>query len=241
MLSSVSVPWVRQRSESVDQGEAVHMVAHAPVIAVDHDGDLCGVRFHERSMGTIDVADDLVDDYYRALIEFTVRIRSSDFQWEHGLLPGEAIVFDNQRVLHGRSGFDGDPGRRHLRLCTVDRDQVHSNLRLLRAEFAPGTEEQKLTAGKPLVTLAVVTGANRGIGLAIASGLVTAGHHVIMTGRSAATIDAAAAAVRAVAAESRADARTSARPRGSSSMSPATTTSDAWLGHLRRSARSASS
>ncbi len=147
LLSTVSVPWIRRRSESVDQGEAVHMVAHAPVIAVDGDGDVCGIRFHERSMDTIDLAAELIDDFYRALIEFTIRIRSSEFQWEHGLLPGEAIAFDNQRVLHGRSEFDGDPGRRHLRLCTVDRDQVHSALRLLRVEFAPGTEEEKLTAG----------------------------------------------------------------------------------------------
>lgn len=34
------------------------------------------------------------------------------------------------------------------------------------------------------MTLAVVTGANRGIGRAIASGLVRAGHHVVMSGRS---------------------------------------------------------
>jgi len=42
------------------------------------------------------------------------------------------------------------------------------------------------------VTLAVVTGANRGIGRAIAAGLVQAGHHVVMTGRSAEAIRAAA-------------------------------------------------
>ena len=98
-------------------------------------------------MGTLDIDPDLVDAYYLALIEFTVRIRSSDFQWQHGLQLGEALVFDNQRVLHGRTAFDGDPGRRHLRLCTVDRDQVHSALRLLRADFAPETEHEKLPVG----------------------------------------------------------------------------------------------
>lgn len=147
LLQSVAVPWVRHRTESVDQGEAVHLVAHAPIIAVDRDGELCGIRFHERSMGTLDIDPDLMDDYYRALIEFTSRIRSPAFQWEYGLAPGDAIVFDNQRVLHGRTGFDGDPGRRHLRLCTVDRDQVHSTLRLLRAELDPGHEHDKLPAG----------------------------------------------------------------------------------------------
>lgn len=43
------------------------------------------------------------------------------------------------------------------------------------------------------MTLAVVTGANRGIGRAIAEGLVTAGHHVVMTARNAAAAEAAAA------------------------------------------------
>ena len=147
LLTSVAVPWVRHRTESVDQGEAVHLIAHAPVIALDRDGAIAGVRFHERSMGTLDIAPELMDGYYRALVEFTKRIRSAEFQWEHGLQPGEAIVFDNQRVLHGRTAFDGDPGRRHLRLCTVDRDQVHSALRLLRERMAPGTEHLKLPVG----------------------------------------------------------------------------------------------
>ena len=147
LLTSVAVPWVRHRTESVDQGEAVHLVAHAPVISLDRDGAIAGVRFHERSMGTLDIAPDLMDGYYRALIEFTKRIRNTDFQWEHGLRPGEAIVFDNQRVLHGRTAFDGDPGRRHLQLCTVDREQVHSTLRLLREQHATGTEHQKLPVG----------------------------------------------------------------------------------------------
>ena len=47
------------------------------------------------------------------------------------------------------------------------------------------------------MTVAVVTGANRGIGLAIAAGLVEAGHHVVLTGRSA---DAARDAARKVGA-----------------------------------------
>lgn len=146
LLTSVAVPWVRHRTESVDQGEAVHLVAPAPVISLDRDGDIAGIRFHERSMGTLDIAPELMDGYYRALIEFTTRIRRSDYQWERGLAPGDALVFDNQRVLHGRTAFDGDPGRRHLRLCTVDRDQVHSGLRLLREQRA-GAEHGKLPVG----------------------------------------------------------------------------------------------
>ncbi len=47
----------------------------------------------------------------------------------------------------------------------------------------------------PVSNLAVVTGANRGIGRAIAEGLVVAGHHVVMTGRRAQVIRAVAVEV----------------------------------------------
>lgn len=43
--------------------------------------------------------------------------------------------------------------------------------------------------------VAVVTGAGRGIGRAIAAGLVDAGHHVVVTGRDRASIENAAAAL----------------------------------------------
>lgn len=42
------------------------------------------------------------------------------------------------------------------------------------------------------MTAPVVAGANRGIGRAIAAGLVEAGHRVVMTGRSAESIEEAA-------------------------------------------------
>lgn len=52
------------------------------------------------------------------------------------------------------------------------------------------------------MTVAVVTGANRGIGRAIAEGLVRAGHHVVMTGRDGAAIETAALEVNQLGAGS---------------------------------------
>ena len=41
---------------------------------------------------------------------------------------------DNQRVLHARTAF---AGRRHIRQCHVDRDEVFSRLRLLSRDRRP--------------------------------------------------------------------------------------------------------
>ncbi len=132
LLATVAIPYIRRRTESVDQGEDVDMVAYGPVLSVA-DGELMGVRFHERSTGVFDLPADIVDDYYLAFRAFAEKVRDPAYQFDHRLADGEAFVFDNQRVLHGRTGYESDTGgRRHIRLCTVDRDQVHSRLRRLK-------------------------------------------------------------------------------------------------------------
>lgn len=155
LLTETSVPFVRHRTESVDQGEDVHLLAHGPIISVDRDYEISGIRFHERSMAPLDLDPAVVGDFYRALITFTTEVNNPGRAVQFRLEPGEAIVYDNQRVLHGRTAFGssaaeggtGESGRRHLRLCTVDRDQFHSRLRRLREiHERPGVDE-RLSSG----------------------------------------------------------------------------------------------
>ncbi len=147
VLSTVNVPFVHRRHDAVEQGGDVHLRAEAPIIAVDAGGRVCGIRFHERSMATMTLDPDLAERFYLALMRFCRAVRGDEFAWRRQLAVGEALVYDNQRVLHGRTGFEGAQTRRHLRLCTIDRDQVHSRLRRLRERYAPGTECAPLPAG----------------------------------------------------------------------------------------------
>lgn len=143
LLAEVSVPFIRHRTESVDQGEDVHLLAHAPIITLDRDREIAGIRFHERSMAPFDIDPAIMGDYYRAYIEFTRRINDPANAIQFKLQPGQAVVYDNQRALHGRTAFGPEGGRRHLRLCTIDRDQFHSRLRRLREEHdRPGVHER---------------------------------------------------------------------------------------------------
>ena len=152
LLSETSVPFVRHRTESVDQGEDVHLLAHSPVISVDRDYEISGIRFHERSLSPLDVAPDVMGDYYRALIRFAKDVNDPSRTVMFRLQPGEAIVYDNQRVLHGRTAFSApadseEVSRRHLRLCTIDRDQFHSRLRRLRADHERPHANERLSSG----------------------------------------------------------------------------------------------
>ena len=46
--------------------------------------------------------------------------------------PGDLVGFDNRRILHGRDAFDPAAGRRRLRGCYLDHDDLFSRLRVLR-------------------------------------------------------------------------------------------------------------
>ncbi len=67
---------------------------------------------------------------YDALRIFAEVATSRELQIRYPFRPGDLIIFDNRRVLHGRDAFEGR-GERHLRGCYIDHDDVYSRLRVL--------------------------------------------------------------------------------------------------------------
>ena len=103
----------------------------APVVRLDSDG-----RFVEHRLVNIlrlfpDMAHDQVDTAYRALRHFTRVADDPRFSISFPFEPGDCVIFDNRRMLHGREAFDPRSGDRHLRGCYVDHDDLWSRLRML--------------------------------------------------------------------------------------------------------------
>jgi gamma-butyrobetaine dioxygenase len=69
--------------------------------------------------------------YNRAYRAYLRLVQAPRYQATFRLRPGEMMVFDNRRVLHGREAFDPNSGPRHLHGFYVSRDAVRSRLRLL--------------------------------------------------------------------------------------------------------------
>ena len=61
--------------------------------------------------------------------------------------PGECAIYDNHRVMHSRTGFEGANGVRHFRQCHIDREDLHSRLRLLGAALGRVVPEEQITRG----------------------------------------------------------------------------------------------
>ena len=73
-----------------------------------------------------------LDAYYRARRLFDQRLRAPDFEIRFLLKTGDLVMFDNCRLLHGRTGFDPAEGLRHLQGAYIDIDGPRSLCRVLR-------------------------------------------------------------------------------------------------------------
>lgn len=124
LLKRVPVPW-----RFHDQANDIRR--HRAIIAEDTDGRLDYFVFNAHIADVPDMDAGLLYDFYSAYQKLMRRIRDPKYAVRYGLAPGEMVIFDNSRVLHGRTGFDPQSGDRHLRGYYIERNEVDSRIRVL--------------------------------------------------------------------------------------------------------------
>jgi alpha-ketoglutarate-dependent taurine dioxygenase len=119
---------VSYRFDSAD----AHVSALAPMIGVDAAGFVREIRFNNRSLRVPAL---LVDDarrFYAAYRTFAELVLDPAAQLNLRLAPGDCLIFDNTRILHARTAFEG-VGARHLQGTYADIDGLLSTLATLEA------------------------------------------------------------------------------------------------------------
>lgn len=107
-----------------------------PLISVDFEGRLKSVHFNNRSFAGINVPVELVEPWYEAYRNFAQIMKQPERALIFRLVPGDLLVMQNERALHGRTAFDASLGRRQLQGCYVDKDGLESRMRVLRRQIA---------------------------------------------------------------------------------------------------------
>jgi len=133
ILAHTAVPF-RYRSRQAE------LWAERPLIQLDCRGAVVAVHYNSRSIAPLRLPADQCRAFYAAYRRFGALLREARFQLSTLMQPGELAVFDNQRILHGRTGFASARHARHLRGCYLTRDSVYSETALLRRQRAV-TEE----------------------------------------------------------------------------------------------------
>jgi gamma-butyrobetaine dioxygenase len=127
-LSSTAVPF-RYRSKDAD------LYAERPLIQLRCDGQVSAVHYNNRSIAPLAAGHHRTEAFYAAYRRFAELLKQSSFQMRYRLKAGELVLFDNQRILHGRTAFTSARHPRHLRGCYLTRDSVYSETALLRSRL----------------------------------------------------------------------------------------------------------
>lgn len=117
------------------------------VISVAADGAFEGIRFNGNSFEQLELPADMIEPTYRALEIFESILYDRSLWWQPLLQPGDLLLVDNQRALHGREAFDPAGGERHLQSCSVDRDDFHMQYRRMAKQQGVLGWDDRLAAG----------------------------------------------------------------------------------------------
>lgn len=104
MLSRVNV----HGHASGNEGISIQSYRGFPVL--EHDpatGALLRVRWNSSDRAGIELPIEDVGVWYEAARKFDALLKKKGNEYWEQLTPGRVLVFDNWRVLHGRSGFTG--------------------------------------------------------------------------------------------------------------------------------------
>lgn len=108
---------------------------------MDSDGTISGARLNERQITPLDLPSDQIGPCYTALRRIFDIVYDPDLRLTFKLKTGEGLLFNNQRVLHGRTEFTPEDPARSVLTTSIDLEEFHSTLRMLHASV----EDEGLT------------------------------------------------------------------------------------------------
>lgn len=132
-------PSFRYRDAGID------LESEGPLIQVDSQGEPVQVRYSNRTERIPALPPETLEAYYAARHAFYQLITGDELTLHLKLEPGQMLIIDNYRLLHGRNAFELAEGIRHMRQGYVDRDSTLGRLRILRQHFRTSRDLGELT------------------------------------------------------------------------------------------------
>ena len=124
---------IKVRFQFID--DSVVLEDWAEMIQLDESGEFKQVRFSPR-LDFVPLMDkEKLDLYYAARKKISELYNSDQYRIEFKLLPGDLLMMDNHRLLHGRTVYDANEGKRFLQGCYIDYDSTEGKLKHLKRKF----------------------------------------------------------------------------------------------------------
>jgi alpha-ketoglutarate-dependent taurine dioxygenase len=111
------------------QNAEVDLVAERAMLELDTQGQFRAIYYNDRSIEPLPLKGPRLKKFYAAYGQLARLLNEAARSVACRLQPGDLVLFDNTRVLHGRTAFIG--GERRLQGCYVDADGLYSSLAVL--------------------------------------------------------------------------------------------------------------
>jgi len=165
-LTKCPATFVKQRNEACMTYRRPHITLAEESCSI-FDREITAVHWSPPFEGPLCLPSEDVDEYYEAYADFERLVTADldvpcekdlasyadEFTWKRKLKPGEVLVFNNQRMLHGRNGFTvangvvPEDGRRHLVGCYTNIDDTLNTYRVGLRERQPHMSVSLLNVG----------------------------------------------------------------------------------------------
>ncbi|MDE2263499.1 MAG: TauD/TfdA family dioxygenase [Gammaproteobacteria bacterium] len=121
------------RFRFIDANE--ELIERRPIVQRDLGGQITGVHYSPRLdfLPLLDPA--TTRRFQRARRRLSELFADPRFELRFPLRAGELMMFNNSRVLHGRTAYDPNEGHRHLQGCYIDLDGPRSLYRTLKRKL----------------------------------------------------------------------------------------------------------
>ena len=124
---------IKVRFQFIDQ--SVVLEDWAEMIQLDDFGNFKQVRFSPRLDFIPLMEKERLDLYYSARKKISELYNSNNYRIEFKLQPGDLLMMDNHRLLHGRTTYNTSEGNRFLQGCYIDYDSTEGKLKYLKRKF----------------------------------------------------------------------------------------------------------
>ena len=108
-------------------GDGVILEAKRPIIKLDDNNHINQISFNNYDRAPFRLDPELTKIFYEAISLFDNLANSKQYQWRHILKPGELLIFNNWRVLHGRGSFNG---KRKMKGCYINKEDFDSSCKI---------------------------------------------------------------------------------------------------------------
>ena len=124
---------IKVRFQFIDR--SVVLEDWAEMIQLDENGKFKQVRFSPRLDFVPLMEKEKLDLYYSARKKISELYNSDTYRIEFKLQPGDLLMMDNHRLLHGRTTYNANEGNRFLQGCYIDYDSTEGKLKHLKRKF----------------------------------------------------------------------------------------------------------